>query len=192
MIRACFVIALAGASFFAQSASAQSLGDSVSQLFQTGEGTGCDAGVANALTNAIRSGIETEVKRAEEALQMPAPLADMGCLDNLLNINLDTLISVPSVQGMIQQAMAQGEEAICGYAQQMVSKATQPLQTALSSVPSFENLGIPGFESQSMSIDFEAPQSGFGGEGQINIEAPVDLNEGTALREIYKDLGRNQ
>ena len=115
MIRACFVIALAGASFFAQSASAQSLGDSVSQLFQTGEGTGCDAGVANALTNAIRSGIETEVKRAEEALQMPAPLADMGCLDNLLNINLDTLISVPSVQGMIQQAMAQGEEAICKY-----------------------------------------------------------------------------
>ena len=172
-------------------ASAQSLGDSVAKLFKV-DGGGCDANVAGKLTQAIRTGIETEVKRAEEALKLPAPLADMGCLDNLFNIDLNTLVKVPSIDGILKKVASKGEEQICGYAQQAFAKVTQPLQDAIGSIPTFENLGIPGFDSKSVSVNFEAPVSGLSGQGQINIDAPVDLNEGTALREIYKNLGQKQ
>ena len=191
MLRALLVAVIAALPLSSSRASAQALGDSVAKLFKV-DGAACNANVAAKLTQAVRSGIEAEVKRAEEALQLPAPLADMGCLDNLFKIDLNTLIQVPSVDGMLKKAVSKGEEAICGYAQQAFGKATQPLQNALSSLPNFENLGIPGYKSQSVSVTFEQPSSGFSGQGQVNIDAPVDLNEGTALREIYKNLGSKQ
>ena len=191
MPRVHFIAVIAALSLSSSAESAQGLGDSVAKLFKV-DGAACNGNVAAKLTQAVRSGIEAEVKRAEEALQLPAPLADMGCLDNLFNIDLNTLIQVPSVNGMLQKAVSKGEEAICGYAQEAFGKATEPLQNALGSLPNFENLGIPGYESQSVSVSFEGPSSGFSGQGQVNIDAPVDLNEGTALREIYKNLGRQQ
>ena len=171
-------------------ASAQGLDDAISQLFKV-DGAGCDQGIANQLTTAIRTGIEQEVQRAEEALKLPKPIADMGCLDSLFNINLDTLISLPNINNILNQAIAAGEAKICSYAQEQFAKLTEPINSALT-LPSFDNLGIPGFENSSVSVNFDGPSVGFGSQGQITIDPSYDVNTGTALRELYEQSGDDQ
>ncbi|MDF3435247.1 hypothetical protein HKX64_19610 [Sulfitobacter sp. M72] len=82
--------------------------DQILQLFPSG-GQGCSDTVKLNLTNAIRSGIEAEVLRGEEALKKPHSIAALGCLDNLLDVNLDIAIQVPNLQGIFQAAVSQAQ-----------------------------------------------------------------------------------
>ncbi len=115
--------------------------DAISQLFKSGEG-GCDSGVASKLTEAIRTGVETEVKRMEAALKMPAAVSGLGCLDDLFSINLDTMISLPNLQSLLKNAISNAESQVCSMAREQWAKVTEPLTAALK-LPSFDNLGIP-------------------------------------------------
>lgn len=167
-------------------AQAQTLGDQISQLF-AGADAGCDTNVSNALTKAIRNGIDSEVKRAEAALKTPSPISQMGCLDSLLNINLNTLVQVPNVSQMMQGAINAGKQKLCGFARQQMRKATEPLTAALK-LPSFQNLGIPGFTPQSTTIEFEEPQLGFGSEGKVILN-PRQEPDTRSLEERYNSIG---
>ncbi|MBB4000109.1 hypothetical protein [Aureimonas pseudogalii] len=161
--------------------------DAVSQLFKSGQG-GCDSGVASKLTEAIRAGINTEVKRAEAALKMPAGISGLGCLDDLFSINLDTMISLPNLQGLLKNAISNAESQICSMAQEQWAKVTEPLTAALQ-LPSFDRLGIPGFNGSTVQIEFTTPQSGFGSQGGApSFYEREDLGEGTQLRDEYKRI----
>jgi hypothetical protein len=158
--------------------------DFISQLFKSGE-AGCDSGVASKLTEAIRAGIDTEVKRMEAALKMPAGVSGLGCLDDLFSINLDTMISLPNLQGLLKNAISNAESQICSFAQEQWAKITEPLTAALQ-IPSFDNLGIPGFNSSSTQIEFTTPTIGFGSQGGApSFYEREDLGKGTTLRENY-------
>ncbi|WP_019998601.1 hypothetical protein [Aureimonas ureilytica] len=161
--------------------------DFVSQLFKSGQG-GCDSGVASKLTEAIRGAIDSEVKRAEAVLKMPAGISGLGCLDDLFSINLDTMISLPNLQSLLKNAISNAESQVCSMAQQQWAKVTEPLTAALQ-IPSFDKLGIPGFNGSSTQIQFTTPTlevTSQGGAPEIYIRP--DLGDGTMLRENYERL----
>ncbi|MBX8785573.1 hypothetical protein HBA94_17590, partial [Ochrobactrum sp. GRS2] len=67
------------------------------------------------LVEAIRSGIDKEVKRHEAALQKPPALDSLGCLDNLMQVNLDFAIQVPDLSQLFKSALSNAEQQICSY-----------------------------------------------------------------------------
>lgn len=122
-------------------------GDQILQLFPS-EGQGCTQTVKLGLSEAIRSGIESEVLRGEEALKQPQPIASLGCLDNLMNLNLDIAIQVPDLSGMFQSAVSQAENKICSFAQEKLSELTAQI-TDLLQLPSFDFMPIGGLTGNS-------------------------------------------
>ncbi|MGH1413502.1 MAG: hypothetical protein ACRBB0_08410 [Pelagimonas sp.] len=121
--------------------------DQILQLFPSG-GQGCVDHVKLNLTNAIRSGIEAEVLRGEEALKKPHSIAALGCLDNLLDVNLDIAIQVPNLQGIFASAVSQAQGQVCSFAQDKMNELTSQI-TNLLQLPNFNFLPIGGLTGNS-------------------------------------------
>ncbi len=121
--------------------------DQILQLFPSGD-QGCADTVKLTLTDAIRSGIEAEVLRGEEALKNPHSIAALGCLDNLLDVNLDIAIQVPNLQGIFQSAVSQAQGQICSFADGKMNELTAQISSLLQ-LPSFNFLPIGGLTGNS-------------------------------------------
>ncbi|RUU98127.1 hypothetical protein EOA79_23800 [Mesorhizobium sp. M1A.F.Ca.IN.020.03.2.1] len=175
------LLALAAAAVPAQA-------DQIEQLFKS-EGKGCIDTVKVNLVDAIRAGIDKEVKRHEAALQKPPALDQLGCLDNLFNVNLDFAIQVPDLSGLFNSAMSNAEQQICSYAQDAWNKVTEPLQSALQ-LPSFNSLQLPGGMGGGSVPTLNYDYSG----GSLNLQQPSvnnsgrRENDGSLLNELYNDL----
>ena len=128
-------------------AHAQSTDDQILQLFPA-NGQGCTDTVKLNLTNAIRSGIEAEVLRGEDALKKPQSIAALGCLDNLFDVNLDIAIQVPNLQGIFQSAVSQVQGQICSFAQDKMNELTAQVSSLLQ-LPSFNFMPIGGLTGNS-------------------------------------------
>lgn len=128
-------------------AHAQSTNDQILQLFPSG-GQGCTDTVKLNLTNAIRSGIEAEVLRGEDALKRPHSIAALGCLDNLFDVNLDIAIQVPNLQGIFAAAVSQVQNQICSFAQDKMNELTSRVSSLLQ-LPSFNFMPIGGLTGNS-------------------------------------------
>ncbi|HET7413213.1 MAG TPA: hypothetical protein VFJ18_11205 [Pararhizobium sp.] len=153
------------------------------QLFPSSS-QGCMDMVKVSLKEAIRSGIDKEVKRHEAALKKPPSLSDLGCLDNLFNVNLDFAVQVPNLTNIFKSAVSNAEQQICSYAQAEWNKATQPLQSALQ-LPSFSNLHLPngGSGSGGPELNFNYDRS----SGQLDLSSPPNPNTGPR-EDIYRNL----
>ncbi|HDZ80918.1 MAG TPA: hypothetical protein ENH56_06690 [Roseobacter sp.] len=121
--------------------------DQILQLFPSGS-QGCTDTVKLNLTSAIRSGIEAEVLRGEEALKKPHSIAALGCLDNLLDVNLDIAIQVPNLQGIFQAAVSQVQGQVCSFAEGKMNELTSQI-TDLLQLPNFNFLPIGGLTGNS-------------------------------------------
>ena len=131
----------------AQVAVAQSTNDQILQLFPSG-GQGCTDTVRLNLTDAIRSGIEAEVLRGEDALKRPKSIGALGCLDNLFDVNLDIAIQVPNLQNIFASAVSQAQNQICSFAQDRMNELTAQVSNLLQ-LPSFNFLPIGGLTGNS-------------------------------------------
>ena len=151
---------------------------------------GCVPAVKVGLTDAIRSGIETEVKRREALIKDPASLSALGCIDQLMDVNIDFAIQVPDVQRLFQNAVSDAESKICRFAASKLQELTAPLQQALS-LPSFDAINVPGLSGAgAQSIDFGTINLGAGpGRGDAANATPRQASEGSlterTLRELY-------
>jgi len=124
--------------------------DQILQLFPPGD-QGCADTVRLNLTDAIRSGIEAEVLRGEEALKRPHSIAALGCLDNLFDVNLDIAIQVPNLQGIFQAAVSQAQGQICSFADGKMNELTAQISSLLQ-LPSFNFLPIGGLTGNSTTM----------------------------------------
>ncbi|MBO6727852.1 MAG: hypothetical protein JJ911_19495 [Rhizobiaceae bacterium] len=126
---------------------AQSTNDQILQLFPA-SGQGCTDTVKLNLTDAIRSGIEAEVLRGEDALKRPQSIGALGCLDNLFDVNLDIAIQVPNLQNIFASAVSQAQNQICSFAQDRMNELTAQVSSLLQ-LPSFNFLPIGGLTGNS-------------------------------------------
>ncbi|RAL97901.1 MULTISPECIES: hypothetical protein [Hyphomicrobiales] len=169
-------------------AAAPAQADQIEQLFKD-SGKGCVDTVKINLVEAIRAGIDKEVKRHEAALQKPPSLDSLGCLDNLMKVNLDFAIQVPDLSQIFNQALSNAEQQICSYAQEQWNKVTEPLQSALQ-LPSFDSLQLPGGMGGGSVPTLNYNYKG----GSLNLNSPSTENsgrrenDGSLLNNLYNDL----
>ncbi|WP_136661469.1 hypothetical protein [Nitratireductor sp. XY-223] len=157
------------------------------QLFPA-EAQGCSHTVKTGLAEAIRSGIESEVLRGEEALRPPQPIAALGCLDNLMSLNLDIAIQVPNLAGLFQSAVSQAENQICSFAQDKLNELTAQISSLLQ-LPSFDFLPIGGLSGGSTTaiggVDLNTGGGRVGGGLTINGSTVTENNLDAVYRYIY-------
>jgi hypothetical protein len=154
------------------------------QLFQNA-GEGCVKDVKISLGEAIRNGIEGEVKRRELALKMPASIDGLSCLDNLMDVDLDIAIRVQDLPTMFKGAVTDATNQVCNMAHEEISKLTEPLQQALQ-LPQLQSLDLPDADPGSgPDIDFSVRSGRIDtpGTGVRNTEGRAEAN--SILRELY-------
>jgi len=115
----------------------------------------CSAASKEALAEDVRDSIEESVARAEASIQAPASVADLSCMNNLLNANLDIFSSQAggfdsfNVDSMINdvvgglkaglsvQTLTGGvERAICDFAQEKFGDLTNGLTGSMDDIVS--------------------------------------------------------
>ncbi|OYR17603.1 hypothetical protein CEV31_4330 [Brucella thiophenivorans] len=165
----------------------QAHADTVDSLFANA-GDACLPNVKVNLVDAIRNGIEAEVKRREQALKMPAPLSGLSCLDNLMDVNLDIAIQIPDVNGLFSKAMSDAENQLCSMAQEQIAKVTEPLQQALQ-IPQLQGLELPGMgASGGPDIEFGISSGGIGASGANVENTGARQSPASIMNELYNDL----
>lgn len=168
----------------APSAFAQSSNDQILQLFPGG-GQGCTDTVRLNLTQAIRSGIEAEVLRGEEAIRPPASISALGCLDNLFDVNLDIAIQVPNLQAIFANAVSQIEGQICSFAQSRMDELTAQI-TDLLQLPTFNFLPIGGLTGNATTAVGGVDLNVGGGQQGAGITVNGNTVSRTNLDEVYE------
>ena len=105
----------------------------------------CSEASRDRLAAATRQKIELSVRRAESSIEPPAPIGDLGCLDGLMDINIDVFAPVGplsqifsgSLDGVLNQA---GDtRRFCRFARrrwnEMTNPLTQPLKLLKQGLP---------------------------------------------------------
>ena len=105
----------------------------------------CSDASRDRLAAATRQKIELSVRRAESSIEPPAPIGELGCLDGLMDINIDVFAPVGplsqifsgSLDGVLNQA---GDtRRFCRFARrrwnEMTNPLTQPLKLLKQGLP---------------------------------------------------------
>ncbi|CAN0536997.1 unnamed protein product [Laminaria digitata] len=137
----------------------------------------CSTASQQTIANNTRNSIEASVRRAEASIQEPASIADLSCMNDLFNANIDVFskswngFGGFNIEGMINdiagglksglsiQTLSGGvERAICSFAQEQFSELTSGVtsgigdlldpSTVLSQMPNFTD----GFSSLNIPI----------------------------------------
>ncbi len=97
------------------------------------------------LAAASREKIELSVRRAEASIEPPAPIGELGCLDGLMEINLDVFAPVGPLSqiftGSLDGVLGQAGDSrrFCRFARrrwnEMTSPLTKPLQLLKRGLP---------------------------------------------------------
>lgn len=165
----------------------QASADPMDSLFAN-SGEACLPAVKVNLKDAIRNGIEGEVKRREQALKMPAPLAGLSCLDSLMDVNLDTAIQLPSLNSLFNGALSDAQNQVCSMARDQIEKVTEPLQNAFS-IPPIHGLNLPGTGANGgPDIDFGVSNGAIGRFGAEIVNTGPRENAQTIMDELYRGL----
>ena len=163
------------------------------EIFRSMTNDRCSAASRDAVANAARQNVESQVARAEASIQPPAPVGDLSCLNDLMNIDLDFLSGqFFSLDALFQDLLSGfqsitlegiGEEVtrqICAFAQEKWEELTEPLNLSLEDLmadisPSFTsnfaliNVGSGsggGTTTPPLTVTPQsAPSSGAGGGG---------------------------
>ncbi|GAA5628133.1 hypothetical protein Brsp05_03429 [Brucella sp. NBRC 12953] len=151
-------------------------------------GDGCLPVARNELMQAIRNGIEGEVKRREQALKMPVPLAGLSCLDRLMDINLDTAIRLPSLRGLFNSAVSDAQNQLCRMAENEIGKLTEPLKnifpTPRLNALKLDSRGTDG----GPDIDYSTPAGGISHYGRDDPDTGPREDAQSILDELYRKL----
>lgn len=114
------------------------------EIFRSMTNERCSSESRDAVANAARLNVESRVARAEASIQPPAPVGDLSCLNDLMNINIDflsgRLFSIGDILGDLLSGLQnitlegiQGEvtRQICEFAAKKWEELTKPLNLSL-------------------------------------------------------------
>ncbi len=118
----------------------------------------CSEQSRSRISRSVRNQIESSVRRSEAAIAPPAPVGDLGCLDGLMGLSIDTFAPVGGLGSLFSgtlDGLVQGgsdpTRQICNFAQRKWKEATRPLaELALGAeavlpgfADNFEQVNIP-------------------------------------------------
>ena len=85
------------------------------------------------LAGSVRRDIELSVRRAEASMEPPASIGDLGCLDGLMDVNIDVFAPVGPLSSLFSDSLdgllaAPGKpRRICRFAHQKWNEVSRPL-----------------------------------------------------------------
>ncbi len=108
----------------------------------------------------VRDQIEFSVRRSEAAIAPPAPVGDLGCLEGLMSLPIDTFapsgglgsLFSGSLDGILKGDGSQARQ-FCGFARKKWMEATRGLATATKGESTFV---LPDFASSFDLVNFPA------------------------------------
>lgn len=119
-------------------------GGAQTEIFRSMTNERCSEASRDDIANAARMNVESHVTRAEASIQPPAPVGDLSCLTDLMNIDIDFLsgqfFSLESLLGDFMSGLQNitlegiGEEInrqICAFAQEKWAELTEPLNLSV-------------------------------------------------------------
>ncbi len=124
------------------------------------------------IASSARRGIEHSVRRAEAAIEAPASIGDLGCLDGLMDMSIDRFAPVGPLTSLFSGSFdglltsPEGSRRICRFAYSKWNEVTRPL---LEPLASFET-GLPPEFLKSFNTTQE--DNGAGMEGQQSGQQP--------------------
>ena len=65
----------------------------------------CSIESRNRLEASVRRNIESSVRRAEASIEAPASIGDLGCLDGLMDVNIDVFASVGPLSSVFSNSL---------------------------------------------------------------------------------------
>lgn len=105
----------------------------------------CSDEARSRIAESTRGQIESSVRRSEAAIEPPASIGDLGCIDGLMDVELDWFAPVGGLadllSGSLDGVVGNGADArkICRHAERKWRQITQPLTQPLNLL----NLGLP-------------------------------------------------
>jgi len=111
----------------------------------------CDPEDIEGVTSNVRNAIEASVRRAEMTIQAPTPVGDLGCLNDLMTVPLDTFSNVggllDSLMGGLGDIASTALELdidvsgmICGFAAEKFATLTSPLSEVDKTMSGYASL----------------------------------------------------
>ena len=97
------------------------------------------------LAGSVRRDIELSVRRAEASMEPPASIGDLGCLDGLMDVNIDVFAPVGPLSSLFSNSLdglltAPGNpRRICRFAHRKWNEVSRPLHKPLDLL----QLGLP-------------------------------------------------
>lgn len=97
------------------------------------------------LAGSVRRDIERSVRRAEASMEPPASIGDLGCLDGLMDVNIDVFAPVGPLSSLFSNSLdgllaAPGKpRRICRFAHRKWNEVSRPLMKPLDLL----QLGLP-------------------------------------------------
>ena len=97
----------------------------------------CSTESRNRLEASVRQNIESSVRRAEASIEAPASIGDLGCLDGLMDVDIDVFASVGPLSSVFSNSLdglltgPAGSKRICRFAHRKWNEVTRPLRKPL-------------------------------------------------------------
>lgn len=133
------------------------------------------------LAGNVRDKIEQSVARAMAAIQPPAAVGDLSCLNDLMNAPLDTFSNIGGILGNLQGGLGGSigsitgdldvSRRVCEFAAEKWQEVAGPLQQGI------DDLGGAGssiWDNFDLSRNGSAPSNSGSGSGQWNPNGPND------------------
>lgn len=129
----------------------------------------CSVESKDAVSTAVRSAIETSVRRSEASIEPPIPVGDLSCLSSLMAAPLDKFSNVGEILGDLQlgldqKAIGDGiSRGICSFAQSKWNELTEPLDKKISSLESAAKDFTKNFGVYNLPTEAQTSSAGLGG-----------------------------
>lgn len=118
------------------------------------------------LAGSVRRDIELSVRRAEASMEPPASIGDLGCLDGLMDVNIDVFAPVGPLSSLFSNSLdglltAPGKpRRICRFAHRKWNEVSRPLLKPLDLL----QLGLPPDFAGSFDAVAQLAAAGANGE----------------------------
>ncbi len=105
---------------------------------------GCDDASRSIVAERSRQELENSVRIAEQAIEPPRAVGDLGCLDNLLDIDIDTFsgILIDPLSALDRWVEGLGR-AVCNFAERQWAQVTSPITSLSGGVGSLQSVLDP-------------------------------------------------
>lgn len=146
----------------------------------------CSAESRQSIADGVRQQIEDSVARATAAIQPPAALGDLSCLNDLMNVPLDSFSNIGGLVGNLQGGLSGGigdpgdglSRKVCEFAAEKWGDVTEPLSGRMSELSGAGSDIWSNFDLvNNGDAPTSRPPSGSGSSGD-DSNSPLDPNSG--------------